>query len=98
MTIYIKLTTGEYPRHQGDVRLEYPEMGDDFVLPDTYAQVQSTEPPEHDLITQRAEETFPVLVNNVWVMQWHLRNATQEEMSQRLTQNRPLKFLKAREP
>ena len=81
MTIYIKLATGEYPRHQGDVRLEYPDMGEPFVLPETYAQVQSTEPPEYDFATQRVEETPPVLVNGVWVMQWRIRDATPEEIA-----------------
>lgn len=80
MTIYIKLATGEYPRHQGDVRLEYPDMGDEFVLPETYAQVQSTEPPEYDFATQRAEEALPLLIDGVWVMQWYIRDATPEEI------------------
>jgi hypothetical protein len=87
MTIYIKLATGEYPRHQGDVRLECPDMGDEFVLPETYAQVQSTEPPEYDFVTQRAEETPPVLVNGVWVMQWRVRDATQQELDYAASQN-----------
>ncbi len=80
MSIYIKLATGEYPRHQGDVRLEYPNMGEPFVLPETYAQVLSTEPPEHDLVTQRVQETTPLLLDGVWVMQWRVRDATQQEL------------------
>jgi len=80
MTIYIKLSTGEYPRHEGDVRLEYPDMGEQFVLPDTYAHVQSTEMPEHDYITQRAVETPPIQVNGQWIMQWMVRDATQQEL------------------
>ena len=80
MSIYIKLSTNEYPRHQGDVRLEYPDMGEPFVLPETYASVQSTEPPEYDYETHRAEETPPVLINGVWTMQWRVREATQEEI------------------
>ena len=87
MTIYIKLATGEYPRHQGDVRLEYPNMGDEFELPETYAQVQRTDPPECDFVTQRAEETPPVLVNGVWVMQWRVRDATQQELDYAASQN-----------
>jgi hypothetical protein len=80
MTTYIKLSTNEYPRHQGDVRLEYPDMGEPFVLPETYASVQSTEPPEYDYETHRAEETPPVLIDGVWTMQWRVREATQEEL------------------
>jgi len=88
MTIYIKLATGEYPRHQGDVRLEYPDMGEPFVLPDTYARVQSTEPPEHNYDTQRAVETPPVQINGQWVMQWMVRDATQEEINLAAAQRR----------
>lgn len=62
-------------------------MGDEFVLPETYAQVQSTEPPEYDFVTQRAEETPPVLVNGVWVMQWRVRDATQQELDYAASQN-----------
>jgi len=87
MTIYIKLSTGEYPRHQGDVRLEYPDMGDVFVLPETYAHVQSTEPPDHNRITQRAVETPPIEIDGQWVMQWLVRDATQEELNFATEQN-----------
>lgn len=80
MSIYIKLSTNEYPRHQGDVRLEYPDMGETFVLPETYASVQSTEPPEYDFDTQRVEETPPILIDGVWTMQWRVREATQQEI------------------
>jgi len=81
MTIYIKLSTAEYPRHEGDVRLEYPQMGDDFILPETYAFVNSTEPPEVDYKTHRAEETPPEEVNGQWFMRWHVREATPEEIA-----------------
>jgi hypothetical protein len=76
---YIKLATGEYPRHQGDVRLEYPEMGEPFVLPDTYAHVQGTPEPE---VTdaQRVVEILPIQVNGQWFMQWMVRDATQQEL------------------
>lgn len=86
MTTYIKLATGEYPRHQGDVRLEYPDIGEPFVLPETYAHVQGTEMPEHDYDTQRAEETPPVLVDGVWIMQWRVRDATPEEIESAIKQ------------
>lgn len=66
---YIKLATMEYPRHQGDVRLEYPDMGNEFVLPETYALVQETPEPEVTE-TQMVVEQFPVLNNGVWERQW----------------------------
>ena len=33
MTAYIKLATREFPLHQGDIRLEHPEIGADFIGP-----------------------------------------------------------------
>lgn len=42
---FVKLATLEFPRYEGDIRLEYPDMGDVFVLPDAYAAVYSTEKP-----------------------------------------------------
>ena len=31
MTAYIKLATREFPLHQGDIRLEHPEIGEEFI-------------------------------------------------------------------
>lgn len=66
---YIKLATMEYPRHQGDIRLEHPEIGDDFVCPDTYAHVQDTPEPEVTK-TQMVVELPPAQNNGVWERQW----------------------------
>lgn len=48
MSEYIKLATLEYPRYEGDIRLEYPDMGDEFVCPDTYAPVLASQQPAYD--------------------------------------------------
>lgn len=66
---YIKLATMEYPRHQGDIRLEHPDMGAVFVCPDTYAHVQDTPEPEVTE-TQMVVEQFPTQNNGVWERQW----------------------------
>lgn len=84
MSRYIKLATGEYPRHQGDVRLEYPEMGDEFVLPETYAYVEWVDAPAHDEVNQRVQETAPELVNGTWFMRWTVRDATEKEIADAL--------------
>ena len=84
MSIYIKLATNEYPRHQGDIRLEYPDMGEEFVLPDTYAPVQWVAPPAHDEVNQRVQETAPELVDGQWFMRWTVRNATEQELANAL--------------
>jgi hypothetical protein len=80
MSAYIKLATLDYPRYEGDVRLDYPDIGEDFYCPDTYAPVAWVDCPQFDLITQRAFESAPVCVDDVWTMVWAIRDATVEEM------------------
>jgi len=82
MSRYIKLASGAYPRHQGDIRLQYPDMGAEFVLPKTYAYVEWVDPPAYDEATQRAEETRPELVDGKWYMRWTVRDLTQEELDE----------------
>lgn len=67
---YIKLSTGEYPLFQGDVRLEHPEIGDAFVCPETYAEVYDTE-----IIPVRGEnetliEDAPIKIDGIWTRQF----------------------------
>lgn len=80
MNAYIKLATLEYPRHEGDIRLDYPDMGENFCCPETYAPVAWVDCPQFDLITQRAFESAPVCVDGVWQMVWEVRDATVEEI------------------
>ena len=79
MNIYIKLETLEYPRHPGDIRLEHPEIGEDFVCPSDYAEVQSTPPPDFISGEQYPFELPPTESNGVWVMNWAVHTYTQEE-------------------
>jgi len=85
MSIYLNLTTGEYPRHEGDIRLDYPEIlesqtGDSFPCPSTYAPVAYIDPPSYDLKTQTPYELAPVLNNGAWIMQWAVRDLTEKEL------------------
>jgi hypothetical protein len=85
---YIKLKTLEYPRHEGDIRLEHPEItenqtGDTFPCPNTYAKVTWTDPPEFDKNTQAISEDNPVQIDGVWTMRWLIRNLTEQEISAR---------------
>jgi|TARA_R110000824_G_scaffold63176_1_gene166482 hypothetical protein len=82
MTAYIKLATREFPLHQGDIRLEHPEIGEEFICPDTYAPVEWTEPPEYDPITMRRGYDAPIKVANKWLASWFVRAATPEEIEQ----------------
>jgi hypothetical protein len=88
MSAYIKLSTLEYPRHEGDIRLDYPEItedqtGDNFPCPDTYALVKEINPPEFNSATQVCYETTPLQIENVWTQQWVVRNMTDEEVQAR---------------
>lgn len=83
---YIKLSTLEYPRHEGDIRLEYPEItedqtGDTFPCPDTYEKVEWVDPPEYNVKTQLIYEIAPAQVNGVWTMQWDVRDLTEQELA-----------------
>ena len=80
MSAYIKLSTKEFPLYQGDVRLDHPEIGEEFICPDTYAEVAWTEPPEYDPITMRRGYDAPIKVGDKWFASWLVREATPEEI------------------
>jgi len=85
MTAYIKLSTLEYPRHEGDIRAEYPEITEDqtwpnFPCPDTYAWVMPTEMPAYDKNTQAPISLAPAQINGVWTHVWGVRQLSQEEI------------------
>lgn len=82
MSAYIKLSTGEYPRHQGDIRLEYPDMGEEFVCPDTYELVPEVQPPETNS-NQVSEELKPELIDGVWRKRFVVRDLTEQEIAER---------------
>jgi hypothetical protein len=87
MTAYIKLSTLEFPRHEGDIRLEHPEItqertGDSFPCPDTHALVGWVAPPEHDPKIQRCAQGAPENVDGAWRVTWSVRDATAEEIEQ----------------
>jgi hypothetical protein len=84
MSAYIKLSTLEYPKHEGDIRLEHSKIlesqtGDTFPCPDTYALVEPVEPPEHNPATQIVYELAPEQVDGGWRMAWGVRDKTQED-------------------
>lgn len=87
MTQYIKLSTLEYPLHEGDIRLEHPEIlesqtGPTFPCPDTYAPVEWVERPENVGENKIAEIQPPQLVGDKWVTQWLVRDLTAEEIAE----------------
>ena len=102
MSAYIKLSTLEYPRYEGDIRLENPDIletqtGETFLCPETYASVQFIDAPEFNVDTQIAYELAPINNNGVWSMAWAVRDLTQEEIDfiaeQKRQQERPFQNL-----
>lgn len=98
MSAYIKLSTLEYPRHEGDIRLDHPEIiesqtGETFPCPETYAPVRYSDVPVFDLKTQKCVESTPEQVDGVWQMTWTVVNLTQEELDYRQNQMSALNFL-----
>ena len=80
MSAYINKKTKEYPLYEGDIRLLYPEMGNEFILPADYAEV-----PESDLPTitetQTFTETTPQLnVDGSYEKVYVIRDWTEEEL------------------
>jgi len=86
MTTYIKLTTGEFPRYEGDIRLEHPEIredqtGETFPCPSDYAPVEIMTAPKIDLKTQTTELLPPQKIHGVWLAFWSdVRLLTQQEL------------------
>lgn len=88
MSQYIKLATLEYPRHEGDIRLEHPEIlesqtGDTFPCPKTYAFVAVSEPPLIDGSVQSMELGAPFKdITGQWKVDWVVRDLTPEELAE----------------
>lgn len=71
---YIKVSTGEYPRFQGDIRLEHPEIGEEFFCPNTYIEVYASEMPAQ-IPGKIISETHPVQVDGRWVQNFSITDA-----------------------
>jgi hypothetical protein len=87
MIAYIKLSTLEYPRHEGDIRLEHPEIPEsqtspNFPCPPTYAPVKPTDPPAFDPTRQRAELVTPEqLPDGTWEARWRVAAIPESEVA-----------------
>ena len=88
MSLYIKLETLEYPRHEGDIRLEHPEItedqtGETFPCPPTYAKVEFSPFPDHDPATHKFVELLPENVDGVWSQKFQVVPLTEQEIADR---------------
>jgi|APCry1669189034_1035192.scaffolds.fasta_scaffold29309_2 hypothetical protein len=82
MSYYIKLSTLDYPRHQGDIRLEHPEIGDEFICPNTYAEVFDPNDFTFDKHLQTVHEEPPSLIDGKWYKNYVIKNYTQQELDE----------------
>lgn len=83
MNAYIKLSTNEYPRHEGDIAVD-PDGAS------AYAEVIWVDMPEYNSSTQICSEGSPVQVDGQWKMTWQVRDATAQEIEY---MNRPISEL-----
>lgn len=74
MNAYIKLSTLEYPRYVGDIKIDFDGQSD-------YAPVNWVGKPNFDIATKRCDEGFPEQINGQWQMTWVIRDATASEIA-----------------
>jgi hypothetical protein len=91
---YLKLSTMEYAFHEGDIRLEYPEITEDqtgatFPVPDDYVSVEQTEPPKYDYKTQYLTQAAPIQNNGVWQSVWVVNDMTPEQVAELAEARKP---------
>jgi len=80
MSAYIKIATGEYFFYEGDIRLEYPNMGEEFICPPTYAPIKATPVPTfNDMLEGLVCE--PRFVDGEWVVVYQVVPLPQERIA-----------------
>jgi len=72
----------EYPRHYGDIQLDYPnwKLGSD--LPEGWVEVATAEKPAVNS-DEIAYEDFPTEIDGVMTQNWAVRKMTAEEIERR---------------
>ena len=80
---YINLLTLEFPRYEGDIRLDHPEIGEEFVCPSTYAPVTVSPIPAIDGQNQKTQFGTPYENEGQWVVDLVVVDMTDEEKAMR---------------
>ena len=91
---YLKLSTMEYAFHEGDIRLEHPDIpkdqtGDTFPAPEGYALVKQTAPPKHNPRKQYLTQSTPIKVGKVWQSVWVVNDMTPEQVAELAEARKP---------
>jgi len=79
--IYMKLQGNVFPYFQGDVRLEVPEMGEEFVLPEGFVEVEQQPAPDYDQFSQTVDYGVPYEESGSWKVDMVVRQMTTKEQS-----------------
>jgi hypothetical protein len=78
--IYIDTENLYFPLYQGDIRSKHPNMGEDFVLPEGYAELEETPTPE--IISGFVlEENVPYKKDGLWHRAYFLRPMAGHELA-----------------
>jgi hypothetical protein len=77
--IYINVSTLEFPLYQGDIRASHPNIGEVFVLPEGYAELEETTVPNIPR-TFVLEENTPYQQNGLWYRSYFLRQMENHEI------------------
>jgi hypothetical protein len=85
MTTYIKLSTLEYPRHIGDIKLDPAGIDD-------YALVEWVDSPTINPELERVHIGTPVNVGGSWLTNWVVTALTPEEKLARVQKNRAAEY------
>ena len=80
---YINILTLEFPRYEGDIRLDHPEIGEEFVCPSTYAPVTVSPEPVIDSQNQKTQFSSPYENGGQWFVDFVVVELTDEEKTMR---------------
>ena len=91
----INTTTKRYPMQPYQVVQEVGggiTLPNEMYMPEGYAWVELTGKPEFDQTTHRLVESTPIEVNGVWRQKWSKLRLTEEEIEQKLNEQKGLLY------
>lgn len=81
ITAYINTMTMDYPRHTGDILLDFPEWDPATPIPLPYATVKAINHPETEPMVSYIYELPPELVSGEWQQRIEKRYFTPEQIA-----------------
>lgn len=78
--MYINELTGDFPLYEGDIRLQYPNIGEIFELPEGFKEVLASLLPEL-LEDEKAVPLAPIVdINGQYRQEFSIEKLTEEEI------------------